>query len=142
VLALALIPGTSLALVVDIELTGSVAIISAIDPSVAAPLAALGVQVLAPVTAHILWDADVPGMDDPTTGKTVYEGAVLDFTVEIDSYMVAHEPSLPRDDVNAVTVGDDKEAVASALILDSVFAQAAGLDTNGISARIRPPTRA
>ncbi|MDH3735372.1 MAG: hypothetical protein OEU54_17710, partial [Gemmatimonadota bacterium] len=131
-LLLAPLPTPSEAFPLGIELVGQVGLISPIDPTVVAPLSAHGVLELAPVTAFIIWETTTPGVIDPVTGKTVYDGAVLDAEIQIGTYSVMHAPGMPVDDQNTVIVGDDKEAIASPDITDTILAFAGGLDTDGI----------
>lgn len=126
------LPTPSDAATIPVELTGVVSSFLPLDPTVVGPLAALGVDLGEPVTAFVSWEATTLGTIDPMTGKTIYEGAIVDAEVQIGSYFVTHAPGFPIDDQNMVTVGDDREAIASAEISDTVLAQLGALDTDGI----------
>lgn len=113
-----------------IELEGAVGLISPIDGSVVQPLVDAGVIQLAPASATLVWERLTPGVEDPMSGKTVYDFAVVDMSVQIDQYTIAHSPGFPiDDDQNTVIVGDDKEAIADATIVDSILSFSGGMET-------------
>ena len=124
-----------------IELHGAVGLISPIDVSVGPALDALGVALLSPVTATIVFEETTPGTVDPVSGKTIYDFSVLDAFIEIGDYEVTHAPGMPLSNIvfnspvsvtDAIVVGDDKEGIATPTIGDTILIGVGGLDTDGI----------
>ncbi len=140
-LASMLLGGTPRAGEITTNLSGEVlSVLASLNPDAVSQLAALGVEVGSPVTAHVTIESTTAGvpLPGPPHDFVQYDLAVTDMSIVIGSWEAHIDPKSIFASVNFVQVADN--ASASGFEFDSWSAVAQGLDTDDILSAGTPLT--